>query len=123
MMASQCRPGVWPAKFLKALDSKPFIMPAKITGEKAPPQRESIQRIPPNQARDCTGNHLDCTLAMAGNAPASPTPKMKRYIKRETKPVAAPESAVKRDQARTMRASALRAPYRSASQPPGISKR
>jgi hypothetical protein len=37
---------------LKALESKPFIMPPKITGENAPPQRESIQRIPPNQARD-----------------------------------------------------------------------
>src|SRR4051812_45227679 len=69
-VASQWRPVVWAAKFRKAWDSKPFIMPPKITGEKAPPQRESIQRIPPNQARDCTGSHRDWTLAMAGNAPA-----------------------------------------------------
>src|SRR5256885_6289259 len=51
-VASQWSPVVWAAKFLKACDSKPFIMPPKITGEKAPPQRESIHRIPPNQARD-----------------------------------------------------------------------
>jgi hypothetical protein len=60
---------------------------------------------------------------MFGKAPASPAPNSVRVTMSELKFHAQPVAAVKNDHQITMRISTRRGPMRSASHPPGTSKK
>src|ERR1700733_13583922 len=83
------------------------------SGEKAPPHRALIHRIPCARTLSPGGSQVVNTLVKLGKQPASPAPNRKRVTSMDVRFQAAPVNAVKNDHHTTTRMSTLRAPIRS----------
>jgi hypothetical protein len=79
--------------------------------------------MPWARARSAAGSQSENARVTLGKQPASPMPKNRRMKNSDHSPQAQPVAAVKMDHITTTRVSDLRAPQRSAIQPPGISNR
>ncbi len=93
-----------------------------MNGVMAPPQRAASHTAPCARARSLVGSQPDSARVTLGKQPASPAPKSSCTTISEAKPHTRPVSTVNTDHSSTTRVSALRAPMRSPSQPPGISR-